>query len=182
MILLCFGFLNLLSRRVRIPVLLFAITTNHPSGLGFSSIVIDIGVPNFGTSDCLPVKTVTICVSVHAPGPKKSANDPPARMRALEGGRDVLSWVCVRGIRPHVWCALDGTIPVARRLRVGRAVGRCLAAMAQTRSLLSRNRDRCCVICAPRLYRNWDSFVWAKPDPYNSGVLLLLLVVPEVDL
>jgi len=56
----------------------------------------------------------------------------PARMRALEGGRDDLRWVCVRGIRSHVCCALAGTISVARRRRVGRAEGRCLAAMAQT--------------------------------------------------
>jgi len=34
------------------------------------------------------------------------------------GGRSRrLKWVCVRGIRPHVWCVLVGTIPVARRLR-----------------------------------------------------------------
>jgi len=52
----------------------------------------------------------------------------PARMHALEGGRVILNWVCVRGIRLNVWCVLTGTIPVARRLHVGRAEGRCLAA------------------------------------------------------
>jgi hypothetical protein len=117
-----------------------------------------LGVPNFGTSVYLPVKTVTICVPVHAPGQEKPANVSAARMRALGGGRDILNWVCVRGIQPHVWCVLARTILVARRLRVGRAdpaEGRCLAAMAQTASFLSRNRDRCCVICALRLYRNW---------------------------
>ena len=36
--------------------------------LGCSSIVIDIGAPNFGASVYLPVKTVTVCVPVHAPG------------------------------------------------------------------------------------------------------------------
>ena len=113
-----------------------------------------LGVPNFGTSAYLPVKTVTICVPVHAPSQEKPANVSAARMRALEGGRDILNWVCVRGIHPHVWCVLARTILVARRLRVGRAEGRCLAAMAQTPSFLSRNRDRCCVICASRLYRN----------------------------
>ena len=56
-----------------------------------------------------------------------------ARIRALEGGRDVLSWVCVREIQPNVWCVLTRTIPVARRLRVGRAKGRCLDALAQMR-------------------------------------------------
>ena len=117
-----------------------------------------LGVPNFGTSVYLSVKTVTICVPVHAPGQEKPANVSAARMRALGGGRDILNWVCVRGIQPHVWCVLARTILVARRLRVGRAdpaEGRCLAAMAQTASFLSRNRDRCCVICALRLYRNW---------------------------
>jgi len=64
--------------------------------------------------------------------PRKRVPAPNAR---LEGGRDVLYWVCVRRIRPHVWCAFAGTIPVARRLRVGRAEGRCLAAMARTRGL-----------------------------------------------
>jgi len=49
-------------------------------------------------------------------------------MRALEGGGEVLYWVCVRGMRPNVWCVLTGTIPVVRRLRVGRAEGRCLGA------------------------------------------------------
>jgi hypothetical protein len=112
-------------------------------------------VTNFGTSVCLPVNTVTICVPVHAPGQEKPANVSAARMRALEGGREIMSWVCVRGIQPHVWCVLARTILVARRLRVGRAEGRCLAAMAQTPPFLSRNPDRCCVICAPRLYRNW---------------------------
>jgi hypothetical protein len=66
----------------------------------------------------------------------------PARMRGVEGGRDVLKWVCVRGIRPHVWCVLAGTIPVARRLRVGRAEGRCLAAMAQAASNPSPHQKR----------------------------------------
>ena len=63
----------------------------------------------------------------------------PARIRALEGGRNVLNWVCVRGIRPNDWCVLTGTtIPVARRLRVGRAEARCLAALAQNAGFLSR--------------------------------------------
>jgi len=57
-----------------------------------------------------------------------------ARMRALKGGRDVLNWVCVRGIRPNEWCVLTRTIPVVRRLLVGRAEGRCLP-MAQTRNI-----------------------------------------------
>jgi len=70
-------------------------------------------------------------------------------MRALEGGRDVLNWVCVRGVRPHVWFILAGTIPVARRLRAGRAEGRCLAAMAQTRIFLSRKRVPVCHLRAP---------------------------------
>ena len=113
------------------------------------------GVPNFGTSVYLPVNTVTICVPVHAPGQEKPANVSAVRNARLEGGRDVLNWVCVRGIQPHVWCVLAGTIPDARRHRVSRAEGRCLAEMAQTRYSLSRNRDRCCVICAPRLHRNW---------------------------
>jgi hypothetical protein len=52
----------------------------------------------------------------------------PARTRALEGGRDVLKRVCVRVIRPQVRSVLAGTIRVARRLRVGRAEGRCLGA------------------------------------------------------
>jgi hypothetical protein len=52
-----------------------------------------------------------------------------ASLSARSGGRSgFLNWVCVRGIRPKVWCVLTGTIPVARRLRVGRAEGRCLAA------------------------------------------------------
>ena len=77
-----------------------------------------------------------------------------ARMRVLEGGCDVLNWVCVRRIRPHVWSVLVGTIPVAMRLRVGRAGGRRLAAMAQTRGSSVSETGRC-VICAPRLHRNW---------------------------
>jgi len=62
----------------------------------------------------------------HLPGKRE-----PARTRGVEGGRDVLKWVCVCGTRP---CVLAGTIPVARRLRVGRAEGRCLAAMAHAAS------------------------------------------------
>ena len=88
-------------------------------------------------------------------------------MRALEGGRDILHWVCVRGIQPHVCCVLARTILVARRLRVGRAEGRCLAAMVQTPSFLSRNRDRCCVICALRLYRNWVLIRMGKTRELN---------------
>jgi hypothetical protein len=123
-----------------------------------------LAVPNFGTSVYLPVKTVTICVPVHAPGQENPHTPPPARMRALEGGRDILSWVCVRGIHPHVWCVLVGTIPGARRLRVGRAEGRCLAAKAQTPSFLARNRTGAVSFARPDCTEIGYSFVWAKPD------------------
>jgi len=73
----------------------------------------------------------------------------PARIRALEGGREVLNWVCVRWIRPHVVCVLVGTIPVERGIRVGRAGGRCLAAMAQTRGSLVVKLGTVCHLRAP---------------------------------
>ena len=68
-------------------------------------------------------------------------------MRALEGGRDDLHWVCMRGIRSHrvvLCCVLAGTISVARRLHVGRAEGRCLGVY-----FLSRNRLSVCHLRAP---------------------------------
>ena len=60
------------------------------------------GVPGFGTQSDLPAKTVTICVPVHAPGLKNSlftCKREPARMRALEDGRDDLRWVGLNGTR-----------------------------------------------------------------------------------
>jgi len=70
-------------------------------------------------------------------------------MRALEGGRDDLRWVCVRGTRPHVLCVLAGTIPLARR-----------PPWAVLRDAVSREGANAgyltgyrCVICALRLYK-----------------------------
>ena len=85
-------------------------------------------------------------------------------MRALEGGRDVLKWVCVRVIRPHVWCVLAGTIPVARRLRVGRAEGRCLAADGANAGFFVEKPGTGVSFARPDCRETGCSFVWAKPD------------------
>jgi hypothetical protein len=87
----------------------------------------------------------------------------PAQMRALEGGRDVLKRVCVRRIRPHVWCVLAGTIPVARRLRVGRALGRCLCAMAQSLGFFVCETGYGVSFARPDCTRIEEGIVWAKP-------------------
>jgi len=91
----------------------------------------------------------------------------PARTRALEGGRDVLSWVCVRGIRPSVWCVLTWTIPVARRLRVGRAEGRCLAAMRKRGISLSVKPGTGVSVARPDCIEIGYSFLGANPDLYD---------------
>ena len=88
----------------------------------------------------------------------------PARMRALKGGRDVLNWVCVRLIRQNVWCVLIGTIPVARRFRVGRAEGQCVSALAQTRGFFVCETRYGVSFARPNCTRIEESIVWAKPD------------------
>jgi hypothetical protein len=82
-------------------------------------------------------------------------------VRALEGGRDVLNWVCVRGIRPNVWCVLTGTIPMARRLRVGRAEGRYLAAW-QYFFVCETGYD--VSLAGPECTRMKEGIAWVKPD------------------
>ena len=100
--------------------------------------------------------------------PRKRVPAPNAR---LEGGRDVLYWVCVRRIRPHVWCAFAGTIPLARRFRVGRAEVRCLAAMARTRGLFICGTGYGVSFARPDCTRIEEGIVWAKPHLVRTGSL-----------
>jgi hypothetical protein len=95
----------------------------------------------------------------------------PARMRSLSAGRDVRNRVCVRGIRPNVWCVLIGTIPVARRLCVGRAEGRCLAAWAQTRGVCVCETEYGVSFVRPDCARIEEGIVWAKPDVVRTESL-----------
>jgi len=90
-------------------------------------------------------------------------------MRALEGGRDDLRWVCVRGIRPHVWCVLAGTIPVARRPPW--AVLRTNAGY-----FLSRNRVPVCRLRAPIVQNPGTASsygqnpIWIELNPYEHAL------------
>jgi len=63
-----------------------------------------------------------------------------------------------------VWSVLVGTIPVARRLRVGRAGGRRLAAMAQTRGSFVSETGYGVSFARPDCTRIEEGIVWAKPD------------------
>ena len=102
-----------------------------------------------------------MCTGTHA-RPRKTRKR--LRMRALEGGRDDLHWVCVRGIRSHVCCVLAGTISVARRLREGRAEGRCLAAMRKRAGFFVEKPGTGVSFARPDCREIGASFVWAKPD------------------
>jgi len=95
-------------------------------------------------------------------------------MRALEGGRIVLNWVCVRGVRPNVWCVLTGTIPVARRIRVGHAEGRCLAAWRKRRDFSSVKPDTVCYLRAPIVHgSHGQNLIWFGLNPWSRiGILV----------
>jgi hypothetical protein len=85
------------------------------------------------------------------------------------------NWVCVRGIRPNVRCDLNATIPVARRLRLGRAEGRCLASWAQTRGFFVCETEYGVSFARPDCARIEEGSVWAKPDLIPTGSLFVLV-------
>jgi hypothetical protein len=71
--------------------------------LGFSSTEIDTWSTQFRYISLFACEySHCLCTCTRA-RPREPANVSAARMRALEGGRDILNWVCVRGIQPHVW-------------------------------------------------------------------------------